>query len=279
MNNSDNNEKNTSNNSQSKSKNKNKKFNRFYHKKKNNKQKFNSPLNDSENTDQSAEVQVNEARQDVQSVTEEKTGPVQQNANQENRQRNKSFSQKRTEQQKAQIDKKGKEQANSDNKKAEKKSEIEYIEVDSSFEEQRESKLNEFRNNGLTGETVEIVGVKFKQGGKLYYFSPGSVKFNENDYVIVETVRGLEMGFIAVPNKEIDTGKIVSQLKSVVRAATKADMETHKQNKLTEERAKGIFVQKAAERGLEMTLMDVELTFDNTKLIFYFIAEGRVYFR
>ena len=128
-------------------------------------------------------------------------------------------------------------------------------------------------------ETVEVVGIKFREGGKTYYFSPEGLTVNKDDHVIVETARGREFGICALSNRQVKRGEIVSPLKPVVRAATEEDEKKYEQNKAMEERAKQIFLEKVQKNGLVMQLVDVEYTFDNSKLIFYFTADGRVDFR
>ncbi len=128
-------------------------------------------------------------------------------------------------------------------------------------------------------ETVEVVGIKFRDGGKTYYFAPGDMVLNKDDHAIVETARGMEFGFCAMGNRHVKRSDIVSPLKPVVRMATEEDEKRHEQNKAMEERAKQIFLEKVQKNNLVMQLVDVEYTFDNTKLIFYFTADGRVDFR
>lgn len=128
-------------------------------------------------------------------------------------------------------------------------------------------------------ETTEIVGVRFKEAGKIYYFAPNGFVVAEGDNVIVETVRGVEYGFIAIANKEINVRELFSPLKPILRIATAEDKKHHEENKLAEERAKRVWDEKVKENELEMQLIDVEYTFDNAKLIFYFTADGRVDFR
>ncbi|MBO5980816.1 MAG: stage 0 sporulation family protein, partial [Clostridia bacterium] len=128
-------------------------------------------------------------------------------------------------------------------------------------------------------ETVEVVGIKFREGGKTYYFAPGKIVLNKDDHAIVETARGMEFGICALGNRKVKPADIVSPLKPVVRVATEDDERRHEQNKVMEEKAKQIFLEKVQKNGLEMQLVDVEYTFDNSKLIFYFTADGRVDFR
>ena len=126
---------------------------------------------------------------------------------------------------------------------------------------------------------VEIVGVRFKKVGKVYYFDPRGVLFAEKDRVIVETVRGLEIGDIVLPNRMVESSDLFTPLSPVLRLATEADIETDRQNKIKEKEAFAICEEKIQKHGLEMHLVDVEYTFDNNKIIFCFVAEGRIDFR
>ena len=125
----------------------------------------------------------------------------------------------------------------------------------------------------------EIVGVRFKSVGKIYYFSPGDIKANVGDHAIVETVRGVECGEVVIANREINDEQIASPLKPIIRLATPADMKVVEKNKVREKEAFRICDEKIAARGLKMNLVEVECTFDNNKLLFYFTAENRVDFR
>ena len=136
----------------------------------------------------------------------------------------------------------------------------------------------EIRNeNG--GEFTEIIGVSFREAGKIYYFAPEKYKFTAGDRVIVDTARGLEIGTVKVANKKIPSESISTQLKPVTRPATKDDLIKDEKNRKAEEDAAVICKKKIAAHGLEMSLVDVEYTFDNAKLIFYFTCESRVDFR
>ncbi len=126
---------------------------------------------------------------------------------------------------------------------------------------------------------VEIVGVRFKKVGKTYYFAPGKLKLEIGDNVIVETSRGIEFGEIVIANRTIDDSGITSPLKPVVSVATEADRKQVEENKKKEEKAFGIFVEKAKKHQLDMKLVDVEYTFDGSKVSFYFTADGRIDFR
>ena len=143
--------------------------------------------------------------------------------------------------------------------------------------ENQKNNINEKAIEAL--ENVEVVGIKFREGGKTYYFAPGKIVLNKDDHAIVETARGMEFGICALGNRKVKPADIVSPLKPVVRVATEDDERRHEQNKVMEEKAKQIFLEKVQKNGLEMQLVDVEYTFDNTKLCFYFTAEGRVDFR
>ena len=126
---------------------------------------------------------------------------------------------------------------------------------------------------------INIVGVRFKNAGKIYYFDPVDFEIEENMDVVVETARGLEYGTIVVGKKEIDEESLVSPLKPIIRIATEEDTKIYKENK---EKAKETFdlcLEKIKEHNLTMYLIDCEYTFDRNKLIFYFTAEGRIDFR
>ena len=128
-------------------------------------------------------------------------------------------------------------------------------------------------------EKVEIVGVNFREAGKIYYFSPGEFKFSTGEKVIVETSRGIEMGTVKVANKIIDSANIISPLKPVTRSATDADIQHYEKNRAAEDEAIAICQKKVEAHGLGMKLVGAEYTFDNSKLIFYFTCESRVDFR
>lgn len=126
---------------------------------------------------------------------------------------------------------------------------------------------------------VKVVGVRFKKAGKIYYFAPGDLKINKGDSVIVETARGIEFGECVIGEKEIEIEEIVVPLKSVIRKATDEDIQKHLENKSKEKEAFSICLDKIQQHNLQMKLIDVEYTFDNNKVIFYFTADGRVDFR
>lgn len=125
----------------------------------------------------------------------------------------------------------------------------------------------------------EIIGIKFKNSNKIYYFSPNGIAFEDGDGAIVETARGLEFATVTIANKEVDEKEIVQPLKPVQRKATDEDFERLQKNAEDKVEALKIIREKVAEMKLNMKLVDAEYTFDRSKLIFYFTAEGRVDFR
>ncbi|MBS4026210.1 MAG: stage 0 sporulation protein, partial [Clostridia bacterium] len=126
---------------------------------------------------------------------------------------------------------------------------------------------------------VRVVGVRFKKAGKIYYFDPDVIDVNHNDFVIVETARGVEFGHVVVGPRDVDESEIVSPLKKVLRIAEDEDFEIHKDNKKRAKEAIAVCQEKVREHNLDMKLVDVEYTFDNNKVIFYFTADGRIDFR
>ena len=126
---------------------------------------------------------------------------------------------------------------------------------------------------------ITVVGVRFKKAGKIYYFDPDGMDIEEGDCAIVETARGIEFGHVIVGPKEVSEEEIVPPLKKVLRIAGEEDHRIHQMNKEKAIDAFSICEQKIEEHGLEMKLIDVEYTFDNNKVIFYFTADGRVDFR
>ncbi len=126
---------------------------------------------------------------------------------------------------------------------------------------------------------VKYIGVRFKKVGKIYYFAPGELDIHCGDKVIVETVRGVECGEVVLADREMEESKLNSPLKTVIRLATKKDFEMIEKNKKKEKEAFAICEEKLRKHGLKMALVDVECTFDNNKLLFYFTAENRVDFR
>lgn len=126
---------------------------------------------------------------------------------------------------------------------------------------------------------TEIIGVRFKSVGKMYYFSPGNLKVDAGAKVIVETSRGIECGEVVMPNREVEDSKVTSPLKTVIRIANENDMKIIAQNQKKEQDAMKICQDKIIAHKLDMKLVDVECTFDNNKLLFYFTADTRVDFR
>ena len=126
---------------------------------------------------------------------------------------------------------------------------------------------------------IEIIGVRFKKAGKLYYFDPDGMQMEEGSHAIVETVRGVEYGTVIKSNTLVDESEVIQPLKKVIRKATPEDDESEAQNRLREKDAFGICEEKIAKHGLDMKLIDVEITFDHNKLIFYFTSDERVDFR
>ena len=126
---------------------------------------------------------------------------------------------------------------------------------------------------------VNVVEVRFKKAGKLYYFDPGDLQLQHGDNVIVETARGLEFGTVSEGIKEVPEKDIVSPLKKVLRIATEKDVRQNEENLKKKDKAMAMCQEKIDKHKLEMKLIDVEHTFDNNKIIFYFTADGRVDFR
>lgn len=124
-----------------------------------------------------------------------------------------------------------------------------------------------------------VISVKFRDGGKSYFFDPGELEINEGDGVIVETARGIEFADVVSPVQEIDEGRVVAPLKGVIRVATDYDRELRDTNRAKEKDAFDICVRKIAEHGLDMKLVDVEYSYNGSKVMFYFTADGRVDFR
>lgn len=126
---------------------------------------------------------------------------------------------------------------------------------------------------------TSVVGVKFKDAGKMYYFSPGESNVKLGDNVIVETARGLEFGTVCQGETKVDESGLVAPLKNIIRIATESDKNKHEENLAKKKETMRICQEKIDAHGLEMKLIDVEYTFDNSKVVFYFTADGRVDFR
>ena len=126
---------------------------------------------------------------------------------------------------------------------------------------------------------ITVIGVRFKKVGKVYYFDPGDQLYHMGDGVIVETARGIELGYVAMENKEVGEDKVVLPLKPVIRIASEEDYECEQKNEQLAKAAFKTCEEAIASHKLEMKLVDVEYTFDGSKILFYFTAEGRVDFR
>lgn len=127
--------------------------------------------------------------------------------------------------------------------------------------------------------TIEVIGVRFKSGGKIYYFDPDGMRFLCSDSVIVDTARGMEFGTVGLQNRMVTEREVVLPLRKVVRRATDEDIAKADENRRRAEEALDVCAKKIVEHGLDMKLVDVEYAFDNSKLLFYFTADGRVDFR
>jgi cell fate regulator YaaT (PSP1 superfamily) len=127
--------------------------------------------------------------------------------------------------------------------------------------------------------TTEIVGIRFKSGGKIYYFDPDGTKATVGSFAVVDTARGLEFGEICIANRQIKSSGIVQPLRKVIRLATKEDIAHHNSNTAREKDAFKICLEKIAAHKLDMKLVDAQYSFDNSKLLFYFTSAGRVDFR
>lgn len=125
----------------------------------------------------------------------------------------------------------------------------------------------------------DVVGVRFKKAGKVYYFDPNQFDISENEFVIVETIRGIEYGKVVITKKQVDENDVVLPLKKVIRIANENDRTIVEENKHAAKEAYQVCQQKVVEHNLDMKLVDVEYTFDRNKIIFYFTADGRIDFR
>jgi cell fate regulator YaaT (PSP1 superfamily) len=124
-----------------------------------------------------------------------------------------------------------------------------------------------------------VIGVRFRNAGKIYFFSPGKLDIPRGEHVIVETARGVEYGYVVVGSKEMEESKIIQPLKPVLRVATPEDDAKEAANREKEKEAFQICLEKIKKHGLEMKLIQAEYTFDNNKVLFYFTADGRIDFR
>ena len=139
--------------------------------------------------------------------------------------------------------------------------------------------LDERLGGSKQGEAVRVVGVRFKNAGKIYYFDKGDLEITDGTPVIVETARGMELGKAEYADKAVPPECVVAPLKRIIRVASPEDVSQDAANQAREKEAFGVCLEKIAKHGLDMKLIDVEMTFDATKIIFYFSADGRVDFR
>lgn len=126
---------------------------------------------------------------------------------------------------------------------------------------------------------IKVIGVRFRNAGKIYFFDPGELEIKKGQNVIVETARGVEYGYVVMGVREVEEEKVVQPLKAVLRIATEQDDRTEAKNKEKEKAAHQVCLEKIARHNLDMKLIDTEYTFDNNKVLFYFTADGRVDFR
>ncbi|MGB8451126.1 MAG: stage 0 sporulation family protein [Anaerocolumna sp.] len=126
---------------------------------------------------------------------------------------------------------------------------------------------------------INVIGVRFRSAGKIYFFDPAGYEIKQGDNVIVETARGVEYGKVVIGPRDVEESRIIQPLKPVIRTATTEDDDIECKNKLKEKEAFNICLEKIQKHGLEMKLIDSEYTFDNNKVLFYFTADGRIDFR
>ena len=126
---------------------------------------------------------------------------------------------------------------------------------------------------------TRVIGVRFRNVGKIYYFSPKNLEIHAGDHVIVETARGVEYGNVVLPPRDVEDEKVIQPLKEVIRIANPQDDKKEEINRKKEKEAFQVCLKKIREHGLEMKLIDVEYTFDNNKILFYLNADGRIDFR
>ena len=126
---------------------------------------------------------------------------------------------------------------------------------------------------------ANIIGVRFKKPGKIYFFDPDGKQVDKGQYVIVETSMGMEYGEVVISNRQLPQEKIVAPLKKIIRIATPKDAKQNEENKKQEKEAFKVCEKKIVEHNLNMKLMDVEFKFDKSKILFFFTADGRIDFR
>ena len=123
---------------------------------------------------------------------------------------------------------------------------------------------------------IKIVGVRFRNAGKIYYFGPGNLDLTAGMHVIVETARGVELGTVMIPTREVNDDSVIQPLKPVIRIATEADEKTALKNREKEKEAFKICLEKIAKHKLDMKLVEAEYSFEGNKVLFFFTAEGAV---
>lgn len=138
---------------------------------------------------------------------------------------------------------------------------------------------SESTSTGKTEEKVLIVGIHYKEAGKIYYFDPDGMELKQGDAVIVDTARGIEFGHVVRGNSYVSSAEITPPLRKVLRRATEEDLQHRAEIQEKEKAAYAICLEKIHAHNLDMKLIDVEYTFDNSKLLFYFTADGRIDFR
>lgn len=126
---------------------------------------------------------------------------------------------------------------------------------------------------------IKVISVRFRTGGKIYFFDPLDLEIKKGQHVIVETARGMEYGLVVSDIREVEEGRVVQPLKPVLRVATPEDDKTNEENLAKKQEAYDVCLEKIRKHGLEMKLVDAEYTFDNNKVLFYFTADGRIDFR
>ncbi len=131
----------------------------------------------------------------------------------------------------------------------------------------------------MSKEKIEIVGIRFKPVGKIYYFAPNKISFQQGDFAIVETIRGVEFGEVVIQNRLINSSEIPTDVKPVIRKATKEDIDKHEKNTEDIKEAIRLCEDSITLHNLDMKIIEAEYTFDRTKVLFYFISENRVDFR
>lgn len=144
---------------------------------------------------------------------------------------------------------------------------------------ERRSKPHSENRKPESSAEVEIIGIRFKDVGKVYYFSPNNVQFKQGEMAIVETARGIECGEIVLTNRMVPESRIVSPLKGIMRKATAQDEKQLNENRQKEKEIMQTFIDKIALHKLDMKPIDVDYTFDGSKILFYFTSDGRVDFR